>query len=277
MSTHQKNGGKNSALEIFCVALEKKLQEETSSRMQLQKYYESFYGEFLESSTRTLQNIGELQGVLSAQHEAPEITLPSSPTEVPREVQVPLISQPPSLDCPLTVSFTSPLISSQIESSRNVVLDLEQTATLPNQSLRMGKKIQFTGKSVGMENELRKIMMVSGSSGCGTPLPSRIPSTNASGVSSIPAIALLGSPFLGLMSATPPKFSGKAEDWFTFVQEWERQKNLMSMVLGGNEIPDNALLEALNKSLDNISQKLLQQKREEDPSISFKEFCHFAR
>ena len=66
--------------------------------------------------------------------------------------------------------------------------------------------------------------MISDSGVFGTPPPPRVSSTNPNAASSIPAIALLGSPFLGLLSAAPPKFSGKVEDWFTFVQEWERQK-----------------------------------------------------
>ena len=44
------------------------------------------------------------------------------------------------------------------------------------------------------------------------------------------------------------------------------------MIFPEGVIPDGILLKTLNNCLDEISQKLLQQKREEDPAISFKEF-----
>ena len=47
---------------------------------------------------------------------------------------------------------------------------------------------------------------------------------------------------------------------------------MLGLLFQGTEIPDYFLLETLNKCLDEISQKLLQRKREENPSLKFSEF-----
>ena len=87
----------------------------------------------------------------------------------------------------------------------------------------------------------------------------------------IPSLAFMTGP-LSALATNPPKFSGKIDDWFVFAQDWERHQNLLRMMFPGMEIPDYVLLETLNKSLDEISQKLLQKKREENAQLRFQDF-----
>ena len=238
--------GRVEKLEGRLEALETRLGGEVLQREALGASYNDFYAEFVRSSTSMLGSLSEVERQL--------YEMQGVQRDVGKELEgLKGASRPPPVD--LTGSIDTPPRSLV---SRDPPLGLSST-----------RKLKFTGASAGKELELRKIMMIQDEK-----TPPCCPSVSPPPVTTtpIPALALLGAPYLGMMAGTPPRFSGRVDDWFGFSQEWERHKGFLSMLFGGAEIPNVILLETFGKCLDDISQKLLQQKREENPSLRFSEF-----
>ena len=71
-----------------------------------------------------------------------------------------------------------------------------------------------------------------------------------------------------------PQFSGKSEDWYQFSKDWEQYQQLIA-TMGGpgrGQVPDFAMLKILEDSLDPLTKKDLQLKRELNPQLTYKDY-----